>query len=499
MERNGQRLFLLKNPWLEGTIWKGHIGRTNDVILKPDGHDLDSNSAIKFRTQESLGLGTFWIDLNNIFQNFESIYLNWNPGLFLHREDIHLVWDLTEYNSPGGCFRANPQYSLSSGAGGTVWLLLSRHLTCRKQPTDSSKGHPTLHHVEEGFISIYCFSKCGCKVLSSKGYITKSQYVDSPNTLLKVEMPSLSTYTIVISQQSLLRTRHTFTLSALSSAPIELASATNQYTHTWTQQGRWTSLTAGGNAGSPSYHTNPQYSVKVFEKSSIAIILESPSTFLPIHVKLVRAAGEIVRSITTKDILGDSGEHTNDFALLEIEDIPGGTYTVVCSTFEKGQMGAFELHIFATVKFDIKRIPTFGAGRFMAEIKPAHFSPDIDRLSMALVTRRINRISVNICPLGNGSTLDKTARSPMKVSVELGKGPMAHVLAASGDGDFNDIGTNGAFIENIVVEPRMCASFGIVVALERLVTSSSSCDEKVALNIRSDEPVELGQWISQQR
>ena len=498
-EHNGQRLFLVKNPWLEGAVWKGYIRCTDDVILKSKDCHFESRPQPTLRTQESLGLGTFWIDLDNVFQNFESIYLNWNPGLFLHREDIHFVWDLTEHSSPKGCFRVNPQYSISSDSGGTVWLLLSRHFACRRDAVTSSKDHPDLSHVDQGFISIYCFSKNGRKVLSSEGYVTKSQYVDSPNTLLKVQMPPLSKFTIVISQQSLLRTRHTFTLSALSSAAVELALAQSQYMHTWTQEGRWTALSAGGNAGSSLYYTNPQYRIEIFDKSSIAIVLESTSASLPVHVKLVWAAGEIVRSITTKDILGDSGEHTIDLALLETEDIPAGRYTLVCSTFEKGQVGEFKIHVFATAKFDIQRIPIPGAGRFIAEIKTARFPSDIDRLSLPLVTRRINRISVNVCPMGNESTLNKSARSPMKVSVEVGRGPMAQVLAVSGDGGFIDVCTDGAFIRDINIEPRMCASFGIIVALERLVTSSSSYEEEIAFDIQSDEPVELGQWISQQR
>ena len=498
-EHRGQRLFLVKNPWSKAIAWKGHVHYTNDVAGQLQDFSIENATKPTVPVTEFKGPGIFWMGLDDIFHNFESIYLNWNPGLLSHREDVHVAWDLTELSSAESCFRLNPQFSVYSGRGGIVWLLLSKHFTSRKKPSPSSESNNHISDVDEGFISLYCFEKGGCKVLSSGGSISKSEYVDSPNTLLKIRMPPESRYTVAISQQSLPPARHTFTLSALSSAPAKLAPAQDPYEYTSTQHGKWTSLTAGGNAGSSLYYLNPQYSITLLENSSVSLILESPSKLLPIHVKLIWAAGKTVRTVTTRDIVGDSGEHDNGFALAELKDVPAGAYTIVCSTFEKGQTGAFCLHVSSTARFDIKGVRVLGAGRFTADLKSTSFSPETDRLSLPLVTRRMNRVSVTVRSTGVKSSLSKILTSPLKISIEIGRGPLAQVLAISGEGDFIDTSVAGAYLQDVSIEPQMCASNGIVLALERLAPSGLNYDEDVAIDIQSDEPLEWGQWIKHHR
>ena len=494
-EHRGQKVFLVKNPWSKGTAWKGHVHYTDEVPRQLEDLGIESDPKPIFLAQESLGPGMFWISLDHLFQNFESMYLNWNPGLFSHREDIHVTWDLTKYSSPEGCFRSNPQYSAYSGRGGVVWLLLSKHLTSQKTSSSKPRSNDRRSDVEEGFISLYCFTG-GCKVFSSRESISKSEYVDSPNTLLKIDMPCNTMYTVAISQQSLSPIPHTFTLSALSSVPVKLSPAQDPYIHVSTHHGRWTSLTAGGNAGSSLYYLNPQYCMKLLEKSNVSLILESPSKLLPVHIKVVWAGGKTVRTVTTRDIVGDSGEYTNGFALAEVKDVSAGTYTIVCSTFEQGQLGAFCLHICCTTKPGITRIPVSGAGRFTADMKKTSFPPGVDRLTLPLVTRRMNRVSVTVHSTGDRQSSARTARSPLKVSIELGRGALAQVLAISGEDDFVDTNAGGAYIQDVSIEPQMCANKGILLALERLATSGLTHVEEVTMDIRSDEPLEWGQWIS---
>ncbi|KAL9125211.1 MAG: hypothetical protein Q9217_005550 [Psora testacea] len=495
-EHNEQRLFLMKNPWSEGTTWKGRIHYADDVVR--DSEDLEMNDLLAsdraIRTY--LTPGTFWMGLDHVFQSFESIYLNWNPGLFSLREDVHFNWDLTSSSSPEGCFRSNPQYTVRSSCGGMVWILLSKHFKSRNEL--SMKARPEIihpHDAEEGFISLYAFNNNGHRVSSSGGAIATSQYVDSPNTLLKIDMPAGTTYTIVVSQQSLSRVRHTFTLSSLSLTPVTLAPAKSQYAHTVVQRGRWTASTAGGNAGSSLYHVNPQFSIKVLDISNVSLVLETTSDSLPVHVKLLWASGNIVRSVTTRDIIGDSGEHTKCFALAEITDVPAGTYTIVCSTFEQGQLGEFSLHVSTSSTCYVQRLPVIGAGRFVSEVRNAFFQPGVERLRMSLVTRRINKISVSARSRSNKYSADRGLMSPLKVAIELGKGLSMHTIAVSGNENFVDTNLTGAYIEDASIEPNMCTSTGLWIALERLAFSGSDHDELVDIEIHSDEPVEGGPWI----
>ena len=144
-EVDGQRLMLIKNPWCEGRSWIGKLksSERNSSSEEEAGDIIDDlggdeepvqNSRDLLNADDELSPGCFWMDLHNVIQNFESIYLNWNPGLFAFREDMHFAWDLTPPQM-GGCkqrgrfasLHQHPQYTVTAEKGGTVWVLLWRH------------------------------------------------------------------------------------------------------------------------------------------------------------------------------------------------------------------------------------------------------------------------------------------------------------------------------------------------------------------------------------
>jgi hypothetical protein len=96
-EVDGQRLMLIKNPWVEGSSWHG---RFKDFSQTPSQSDEDSPANTNeepvdcprdlLNVDKEMKPGTFWMDLDNVVQHFESVYLNWNTGLFSHRQDLHL-------------------------------------------------------------------------------------------------------------------------------------------------------------------------------------------------------------------------------------------------------------------------------------------------------------------------------------------------------------------------------------------------------------------------
>ena len=496
-ELEGQQLFLVKNPWSDGTVWKGHIYRGNAMIENAKGFqdlcilDMPPTSTVD---TESLAPGTFWMGLNDIFQSFESMYLNWNPRLFSHREDIHFRWNLAGSCSPEGSFVSNPQYKVRSSVGGTVWVLLSRHFTSRDETSDkgpslSVKGDT----VENGFISLYAFDRNGERVISSDDAAVHGPYVDAPNTLLKLELPARRGYTIVISGQGLPRTVNTFTLSVFSLDSLSLVKAHDKYTHTALQHGMWTTLTAGGNASSSSYHANPQFSLHLVVTSNVAILLENFRECYPVHVKLVWANGEQICSIKTRDIVGDSGEYRKGYAFAEIQDVQAGVYTIVCSTFEQGQLGRFTLRVSSMSACAVNRILAATAGRFVTKVKSALLAPGSEYLSAPLISHRLNRISISARSRVEDSRSDKSTKGFLKLGIHHGQPPSKRSVAVSKDDEPLD-GPGGTWIRDVDIEPSMCEDGGLCLVLERLECSALQTAEYVDIEIFSDCPIIVGDW-----
>lgn len=491
-EAGDQRLFLIKNPWLEGTTWKGRLVGDNLDEVTASASGLGAASETKTISLEPSPLmpGTFWMDLNNVFQSFESIYLNWNPGLFSFRQDIHFTWDLSVSTTPAGCFRQNPQYALKSSKGGTTWVLLSKHFQDDSHKSVNKSGKsPEPEDFEPGFISLYAFDNGGIVVYLSDGALIRGLYVDSPNTLLRLELPPGSAYTIVVSQQALARSCHNFTLSVLSLKPVDLIPASEKYEHCTVYEGAWTFSTSGGNANCPSYQTNPQFSIELAKGADIALLLETSTEELAVHVKLVWANGKRATTVTTRDIVGDSGEYRRGCALAELQDTDAGTYTIVCSTFERGQLGDFRLHVSTTTACVVKPLPLEEAGRLVTRLPLAMFLPGIDRLLAPLTTHRITKLRM----LATHHSTQPGARSPLKLALENGQGPNKQILAVSCNDEFSGDHT-GVRTQDIDVLPRMCSTGGVWVVVERMGSSGQMNVEGVLIELLSDVPVEVGAW-----
>ena len=496
-ELKGQQLFLVKNPWSEGTVWKGHICPSNAVTENAKGfQDLCMTDIPITGTVdgEPLAPGTFWMSLNDIFQSFESLYLNWNPGLFSHREDIHFKWNTAGCSSPEGSLVANPQYKVRSSVDGTVWVLLSRHFTSRADKSDKDPNLPVKSDtVDNGFINLYAFDSNGEKVFSSDEAAVHGPYVDSPNTLLKLDLLAGRAFTVVVSGQGLPQLVNTFTLSVFSPGSLSLVEVQDKYIHTVLQHGVWTTLTAGGNASSSSYHTNPQFSLHLAVTSKVAILLENFSECHPVHVKLVWANGKQICSIKTRDIVGDSGEYRKGYAFAEIEDLQAGVYTIVCSTFEQGQLGRFTLRVYTMSACAVNRIPVAAAGRFVTKVQSAMFAPGSEYLSAPLISQRLNRISISARSRIESSIHNRSTRAFLKLGVHHGRPPPKSIIAVSRDDEILD-GQGGVWIRDIDIEPGMCEGRGLWLVLERLECSMLRMAEYVDIDILSDFPVKVGDW-----
>ncbi|KAA6416166.1 MAG: Cysteine ase [Lasallia pustulata] len=491
-EIGDRRLFLVKNPWLDGTTWKGRLVGDDRHEARESATGLGAASGSEDTPSNSNPMtpGTFWMDLSSVFQSFESIYLNWNPVLFSFRQDIHFTWDLSISTSPEGCFRQNPQYAVKSSNGGTAWILLSKHFQDKSlKMVDKSAESSKPEAFEPGFISLYAFDNGGKLVYLSDGALVCGPYVDSPNTLLRTELPPGSAYTIVVSQQALAHSSHNFTLSVLSLKPVDLTPASEKYGHCTTYDGAWTFSTSGGNASCSTYQTNPQFSIKLSKGSDIALLLETTAEGLAVHIKLVWANGKRATGVTARDIVGDSGEYRRGCALAELRDIDAGTYTIICSTFEPGQLGKFKLHVSTTAACLVKPLPLEEAGRLVTRPPLATFSPGVDRLLAPLTTHRITRLRM----LATHCSTQPGARLPLKLALEYGQGPNKQILTVSCNDEFSGDHA-GVRTQDVDVLPRMCEAGGIWIVLERMGGSGLMSVEGVLIELLSEFPVEVGSW-----
>ncbi|KAL8694975.1 MAG: hypothetical protein Q9218_000447 [Villophora microphyllina] len=502
-ERNGRRMFHIKNPWSESGGWTSGAATKERAKTAEDDNDgtlLRTEAQMNVEVGEIISEpGTFWMDINDIFQYFESLYLNWNPGLFSHREDIHFSWDLSTVNGPWASFWNNPQYKIQSMTGGVAWLVLNRHFQSRFQAAESAaKASSAGYNGDIGFISLYLFEGRGDRLHLADGCSIRAPYVDSPNLLLKVELLKGIPYTLVVSEQDLSRSRHNFTLCAFTIQPLSLSRAQDKYRNHVVREGAWTPASAGGNANSPAYYKNPQFGFRLPQPSDVFLLLELRSGDFPVHVKLLRADSRDVCRVTIRNVVGDSGGYRKGHAFAKMSDLPTGQYIVICSTFEQGQFGEFTLHIGTIADCTVERISATPAGRFGHQAGKAFFEPGVDQIWAPLRCSRLTRLSVvaqaqqAVGMAGNHQALIDV---PLKLSLEHGQGSMRQVLGSGGTDDFANA-YYGIQIKDIDIHPALCAQGGVWIVLERGGPLDTCGPEGIDVEIYSDARVETGAWCA---
>lgn len=510
-EKDGERILQVKNPWSGGTVFKGSSaldsgeeeGDDSDDDDEDDDDDDDDeddeeedwgakHDESTFETnhlQESLPSlaeqrssstpGVFWISLDNVFRHFASIYLNWNPALFTHRHDWHFSWDLSTKKSEG-CIGSNPQFSLTnpSSQSALVWLLLGRHIS------STGSGENTDSFGRAGYISLYVFENCGRRVYRPEGALHRGPYVDSPQTLLRLDaVPPKTTYTVAVSSQDLPKTPQTFTLSAFSLTPLRIRDAEDPYAYHRALQSQWLPETAGGNAQSSTYSSNPQFRLSISSTSDIMFLLEARDS-LSVHVKLVWGGGKRIASVTTRDIIAESGEYRRGCAIAETTGLQKGDYTVVASTFEPGQVGDFTLSVETTAADVVfEPIASESAGKLRKTIEGV-WKSGTNAVAYPLQVERLTAVSVK-------ARTTSRAQPMLRVSVEKKIGRRRKMLRASSPiGEFSDV-PQGVRTGEMDLE----GDWDYLIVLERMGDGGGNGASQYELEILSDGTVQLGDSI----
>lgn len=493
-----QRLLLVKNPWCDGMVWK-------KSLYIPELTEASKTWAQELRSalpdDSKAPQGTFWMSFEDVVQHFESLYLNWNPGLFLHRQDHHLQWDIPSMKNPGS-FTHNPQYSVRSAQKDTVWILLSRHFQTAEQAIVKSnvKAIPGSSSAL-GFISIYIFSTCsGRRVYLSDDAFHRGAFVDSPQTLARLDTSPHEAYTIVVAQHGLPLPKYTFSLSFFSRSSLQVEAATDTLTHWTSHNGSWTSRTAGGNASASTYPLNPQYSITIPSPTNITLVLETDQEELAVHVKLVWANGDRVSTVTSRDIVGGSGDYRRGCAFAALTTVAAGKYTIVCSTFEAGQTGKFTLRVGSMIPCAVKPVLSETAGRLSLQLPILAFTEGVDRMLAPIHIARLTRLrliarSRQTAP--SSYTHPSKARPLLKVSLEKGQGPNKTVMQVSGsgeEGEYSDA-PMGIRTTDLDVGPEIAHQGGLWLVVERLGGRGGNENvDEVEVEILSDNYIKVDGW-----
>ncbi|KAK3906650.1 hypothetical protein C8A05DRAFT_29506 [Staphylotrichum tortipilum] len=313
------RLLLIKNPWVDSLVWTG-VGSSATLKEHAAGSASDGAS------------NQFWMAFEDVLQHFDSLYVNWNPALFTHRQDHHFKWDMPDATEQL-VFTHNPQYSVLSPSGSPVWVLLSRHWQdteldiLRQRKAEKDRGDASLATVSKrlGFmgLALYGSSPAGTRIPLPDTHrcLHQGPFVDSPNTLLRYNPTPGTAQTLVVTQTELPLPTYSFTLSFFSHNPLTITPAPSPLPHNTSLTGAWTRRTAGGSAAHPTYSANPQYCLTLSQPTPLTLVLSTSARDLPIHIAVVfspspttTASSSIptskrITTLTGRDILLASAEY----------------------------------------------------------------------------------------------------------------------------------------------------------------------------------------------
>ena len=474
-EEDGKQSFLIKNPWSKGGSWTGNV----DATPQQTGPQSPTTNS-----EETLPEGVFWMDLYSVINVFHTIYLNWNPGLFKYRYDAHFSWKLNSTRSRSSLVD-NPQYRVQSRAATTIYLVLTRHFKDHENEKDGA------HECVCGYLGLFVYDS-PYRVLVRGQAIKHSHYLDAPNVLLRLEMPANTAYTIVVAEQDLAEDDVQFTLSAFSlESLVHLQAAQDEFSNSITLDGSWSVSSAGGNAASSKYSQNPQFSLRIPSPTDIALVLGAANSEFSVQVRIVWANGKRIPPVVmSRDVYSDSGEYSKGCAVLSLRNVLPGIYTIVCSTFEEAQYGAFTLTLNSNNgNCQIRPIPKDEAGLIVSRLPVAWLRAGTNRLLAPITVTRNSRLRfIAKIPAAAGGS----PSSPLKMSVEYGQGPMKRVLL-----DTDDFTSSPELhTAEIDLSSNMVSQTGpgVWLVVER-IASEYTGDDHVQIEVLANMPgIVIGSW-----
>ncbi|KAL3117060.1 hypothetical protein niasHT_007463 [Heterodera trifolii] len=347
---DGKRLFLLKNPWTH-LRWKGRFSEKDVVSWSPElCAKLDYNP----KDAQQFDDGIFWIDYASICAFFDVFYVNWSPALFPFRYALHSSWDagkgpVKDLYTVGD----NPQYVLEVNnrhGVASVWILLSRHIMEKDDFANNQE-----------YITVMVYKNEGKRVYLpfDPKPILEGTRINSPHYLcqLIVREPGIQRFTLVIAQYEKMKTIY-YSLRVYSSADFRCGNMPMPYKFHHKEAAEWRGPTAGGcgnGASRETFQNNPLFHLCTEDGSddnALLVELRGPKEF---SVGFELAPVSLIRNGRTFETK-DSGPFRPGFTVLQLDELPAGTYSIRPMTFVAGQEGPFILRVDCSCKFELKRM-----------------------------------------------------------------------------------------------------------------------------------------------
>lgn len=354
---NGTRLLQLKNPWAHRG-WKGKFSCHDEESWRDPQFcdEVGYNPKVASRYDD----GVFWISWEDILVYFRNLHLSWNPALFAFRATTHGFWP-KEQGPVDDSFNVgdNPQYILTLSdkavkSKATVWILSSRHVSKQEQEGSEVTDFLTLHIHRNDVKKERIFYPGGKKCVFT------GAYTNNPHVLVRYDVsgPEDKYLSLVLSQHQKSNDLG-YTLSCFCTSSFKLGKPTKEQQHSTVINSRWTEDSAGGRVGDESFGSNPMWSVEVpGEGASVQITCSAVKTFA-INVMLIKVDvdGTRVQKVRKGAPIIDSGNYRHGFVATGVCWVPGGSYTLVISTFTPGQVGAFSMKLYSSAKLQPVSIP----------------------------------------------------------------------------------------------------------------------------------------------
>jgi calpain-7 len=295
--------------------------------------------------------GVFWLDFESAVKNFAVIHMSWNPNLFIYKSIVHERWEERDRPISGSDhynMNYNPQYWLTVSGTGSVWIMLTKHVTSIQTRNDDF----VTCHIYGGANGYYGNTNTqpivpNHRIFYNEKPIIKGRYSNDPHYRAVMEVKGPSVFKLVISQYKEIK-NICYTLKVYGTVPCELKEIPRKYQFSVSSNGQWDHFTGGGNSSLPTYRSNPQYRLDFASggMTNLRFMLDTPTPDLYVNVSVFRNNGEKIQLATTDKVVGTSGNYRNCCACLDIDNfVINSPLTVVVSTFNANQDGSFFLTV----------------------------------------------------------------------------------------------------------------------------------------------------------
>jgi calpain-7 len=146
----------------------------------------------------------------------------------------------------------------------------------------------------------------------------------------------------------------------------------------------------------------------------------------------------------------------------------------------------------------LKQIPRDGAGLLSTKLSPACFGAHVHKVAAPILPHRLASYTIVAKFLKatspRSSDLGMLARSPLRFSVELGRGPERKFVIASERGEYTDAATVRS--ESVNIDPTLVHQGDLYLVLDRLSGPGGPVEEWYDVEIYTDAPqaCSVGVW-----